>query len=812
MTDGFAASDKRWVELRVHGVSGTPPEELLAWPHVLQVDGDERSRFFRAVDSSGQVQPAAAGHAVEGFHWGRYTSGSWKQSLWLTLLPFGLINMAAFMLPSPHRTDGSRIRGAGVSRATALAALRLMAMLLTILLSFAVTLTLVDVVSGRWLATQSWSTPWLRQYSPTIATVATGLVIAVLGGSSWFARVLGRNKAKSGLEQSLPATPIDQGRVGPTEAASPDDGSAMTPFASNAFYEGDADTMTLRGLHVAAGLAVPASIAAGFSGSWERESGLLLVVVVVLATLLGDKERAATTGLEGRSEREWWHRFADWLSGGAVVAGVILLGATAWSMRGYAVARRLEGNDRRIPATRLSQFDDLSVLLLVLAGVTLAALTIAVLALARRTRSARPKVGPASYFRAYSNGCAAIPIAGLSLFFGVGYSAAMVVGVSTVLSPNKRLDTKPFGTTLFLERVAYAWALALVPIVLIAGVLVVQKVRSKHELRTRAEVVYPQKGPFPSSRVAVWRKVLASAIWFARVKNAAVVVVWTLVVSGVVLSAAILSEVKTGDDLPYLGFLSATSVGTGKALEGTLVQVGTWVLLGLVAGMVILARGAFRDANLRRAVNIVWDVVAFWPHAAHPFIPTPYSLRTVGDLAERVRHYAHDPEAKGRAVVVCGHSQGSLVSFAALNLMGDAECERIGLLTYGSQLRLIFARAFPMYVNYDAIHRMHERLGGAWINLYRDTDPLAGPVLSWRHVNEGSAATSGHFPNPDEGERPDETVGPYLTRRCGDDWRLADPVPRVDEYQPAPVNALHGHSNYWSNPEWVTALDEIRLR
>jgi hypothetical protein len=117
-----------------------------------------------------------------------------------------------------------------------------------------------------------------------------------------------------------------------------------------------------------------------------------------------------------------------------------------------------------------------------------------------------------------------------------------------------------------------------------------------------------------------------------------------------------------------------------------------------------------------------------------------------------------------------------------------------------------------MYVNYDAIRRMHERLRGAWINLYRDTDPLAGPVLSWNHLDEGMAATSGHFPDPDGGERPDETIDPYRTRRSGDDWRLVDPVPRVDEYQAAPVNALHGHSNYWSNPEWATALAEIRKR
>ncbi len=821
VTDEIVTNDKRWVELRVHGVSGTPPEELLAWPHVLQIDGDERSRFFRAVDSARHVQPAPDGHAVEGFHWGRYTSGSWKQSLWLTLLPFGLINMAAFMMPSPHRSDGVPIPGAAPSRKVALGALRLMAILLTILLSFSITLTLIDVVSGRWLPTQAWSKGTIRDIAPSIATIVAGLVIAVLGGASWFARLLKRNEQTSGLDQSLKATPRSPSSIVTVQAAAEKHGRVLTPFASKAFYTGDADTMTLRGLHVAAGLAVPASIASGLTAN-GNQAALLLIVIVVVATLLGDKERAATLGFSrGENdkivaedvEESWSHTLAKWVTRGLVLLASYFLVESARSMHGFKAVfkiERIEGKEKFSTAnTHLVLFDDWSERLLYVAGGTLVVLTVAVVALAWFTRSARPKLGPPSYFGAYSKGCAAIPISGLALFLGVGYAAALVMGVSTALSPaTEKKSNDALDTTLFLERVAYAWALAIVPMVLIAGVLIVQKIRSRNALQAPAEIGYPLGVPFPTSRVTVWRKVLASAIWFARVKNAVVHIVWTIVLAGVVLSAAIIVEISSNPNEDPMGPLSGTSDGGGKVL----VQVGTWVLLGLVAGMVILARGAFRDATLRRAVNIVWDVVAFWPHAAHPFIPTPYSLRTVGDLAERVRHHAHDPDAGGRAVVVCGHSQGSLVSFAALNLMGDAECARIGYLTFGSQLRLIFARAFPMYVNYDSIERMHDRLGGAWINLYRDTDPLAGPVLSWHHQNEGKGATSGHFPFPDQGDRADQTFDPYGTRRCGDDWRLVDPVPRVDAFQEAPVNALHGHSNYWLNPEWATALAEIRTR
>ena len=113
---------------------------------------------------------------------------------------------------------------------------------------------------------------------------------------------------------------------------------------------------------------------------------------------------------------------------------------------------------------RLLLFDDWSVRLLSVAGGTLLVLTIAVFVLAWSTRSARTKDGSSWYFRAYSKGCAAVPIAGLSLFLGVGYAAALVMGVSTALSPAEASRTKDaLKTTLFLERVAYAWALAIVP-------------------------------------------------------------------------------------------------------------------------------------------------------------------------------------------------------------------------------------------------------------------------------------------------------------------------------------------------------------
>lgn len=54
-------SDTVIIELRTHGVSGTPPESMLNCAEVVQVSGDETGRFFRAADTLGneiwQVAP-----------------------------------------------------------------------------------------------------------------------------------------------------------------------------------------------------------------------------------------------------------------------------------------------------------------------------------------------------------------------------------------------------------------------------------------------------------------------------------------------------------------------------------------------------------------------------------------------------------------------------------------------------------------------------------------------------------------------------------------------------------------------------------
>ncbi len=71
------------------------------------------------------------GRCLEAYHWGRFTSGSWTQALWLLIIPFGVLNAASFTLPPPVSATGR------VAAAVAAAALRVVGLAKTCLLVFA---------------------------------------------------------------------------------------------------------------------------------------------------------------------------------------------------------------------------------------------------------------------------------------------------------------------------------------------------------------------------------------------------------------------------------------------------------------------------------------------------------------------------------------------------------------------------------------------------------------------------------------------------------------------------------------------------
>ncbi|WP_412541671.1 hypothetical protein R8Z50_03690 [Longispora sp. K20-0274] len=203
-----------------------------------------------------------------------------------------------------------------------------------------------------------------------------------------------------------------------------------------------------------------------------------------------------------------------------------------------------------------------------------------------------------------------------------------------------------------------------------------------------------------------------------------------------------------------LGALAATGLALADARVPTAlvwaVNTGTWLIGAAVLALMALGLWAYSSQTVRRTVGALWDIGTFWPRAAHPLAPPCYAERAVPELAGRIRGLGD--------VVVVGDSQGSVLSFAALLHLGAARPAGAGLVTHGSPLTRVYSRYFPAWVNPGVLGRV----AAPWANLWRDTDPLAGPV---------SAA---------------------------DNRRLVDPL----EF----TGPIHGHGGYRSDPAYVEVV------
>jgi hypothetical protein len=90
---------------------------------------------------------------------------------------------------------------------------------------------------------------------------------------------------------------------------------------------------------------------------------------------------------------------------------------------------------------------------------------------------------------------------------------------------------------------------------------------------------------------------------------------------------------------------------------------------------------------------------------------------------------------RSSAVVLAPHSQGSIISAAALACTDAELTGRVGYLTYGSPLSRLYAQAFPAMFTRELLAALCDRLTSAngtlrWRNLFRPTDPIGGKVMA----------------------------------------------------------------------------------
>ena len=296
-----------FVELRVHGVSGTPPTGMLDVHDVeLAVDCGAGSAFYRP---RGQVDGQRK--LLEAYSWGGLTGGRARtrdvgRALWLMLLPFALINVASWTEPGDPRAHVT-------TRRVAEAALRLLALALTCVLITAATAATVDLLGWQCSQAASCSLP-LPELSVAQGLGVFALAPAAMIGVLW----LLAHRTWARYEKDRP------GEKPPSTAA------GSVDLAKERFWCGDAPVLRLQAVHVSTACALLAVLVtwpalAGSSptdGPMTDARVVVLVGLVVLATCavavclpgIADRKVESVDRWAAVMGRHWWLLALPWLA------------------------------------------------------------------------------------------------------------------------------------------------------------------------------------------------------------------------------------------------------------------------------------------------------------------------------------------------------------------------------------------------------------------------------------------------------------------------------------------------------------------
>jgi hypothetical protein len=766
------------VELRVHGVSGTPPEALLSCPTEFldEVAGDKSAGFYRRqpwIEDATSGPPGAWRKALEAYSWGGLTSGPASRAVWLLFLPFIFINLAHWMLPPATKQRFAAAVSVGL--------LRLIALSFTLTLMLAAAVAVMDVMvwqcmgldyCGATLGPLSSLASAPRGVQVALSAVPLMVVIAVL----WR---LGQEHTRVVGQPPNPAVMCDE-----------------VPLEADTFWSSDPSVLRLRACHVMAWtaglgaltLAVPARYAAT-PGVHAVGMALLAANGVVLAVgvLTTAWNRATARGGVG----------ADWLTRPLLLLRWVSLGLLIASLGWLATADiAYPPAPTHFPGLREAIYAVLGTQVVLLLGL------FAFTALSVRGRRLGPTGEPGDGYRPTLGGFTAPFVALIGWLIGGGFSVgvglwtAQALGNAVLSTTSARSETTSRTATLasdtasFADKAAalnadaplivpppYFWAAVAIVLLIVVAVVTglclwwwITRRRARAELRS---VVADYPGTYDTDARA--KQVATSRAWASLADLGAPIVAGLALFTVAVMLA-----------LAAWNLSGSGGLGSLPRYPRALTSASVFITASLATGLVLLAVQAFRDRQLRRVVAVLWDVITFWPRANHPLTPPCYAERTVPELLDRLRALTAAGDTR---VVLAAHSQGTVIAAATLLQDDESTADRVALLTFGSPLRRLYARNFPAYFGTGALPRLRQRLRQdrrlsrpepRWINLWARTDPIGSWVIDDRDRSLQEAL--------------DEV-----------DYRLLDVeslTPRVDGTYPP----ICGHSGFWRRPEYRDAV------
>ncbi|SDF92333.1 hypothetical protein SAMN05216553_104196 [Lentzea fradiae] len=765
----IAGPDTRVVELRVHGVQGTTPQTLVDAVAAVDVAGDGLGRIVRPADRLRRPAPGPVlqtdgrpiPRTVEGYLWGGMTSGGVAKATWALLFPFSIANVAHWMLPPvPDRNLPAHLLGIGLR-----SLLRVFALLLTALLVAQISVVSLDLLAAQCLRPGTAcltsvpddvrTLPWLRTFLGLLPIVVVVAVMRRVSHVDW--RIERREIADAEKKEQQPPSGLPGAHVAT-----------------------DPDTPALRSLHVVAALAVAALIALGGPLKQLTASGGMGVAVTVAWTVAMALITASVLGVLLLDDPTGGapHRGGRWLRAALgrrprrllLVVSVLLVVATLALQRQLPV--RVPGADVTVQVVAL-----LMAFVLVLFGLLLVPAAL----LARGGWKSLPRE-----LRPWAGGWFAAPVLAIAGLLGGGFGAGVALPVRKLLSDELHL---PIGYDYITLLWGVAGALGLASTLVVASFTSAVRWRAFRKGKEWArEASLLHSGRMRDLRAA--RRAWWWARWERNHGHHLILIIASVLVVGAVVATVL--RVRNVPPATWIAPFSAVGVG----------------VLGLLA--VALLRAVYlaaRQPESGRRLGIIADIAQFWPREAHPIVPPCYALKVVPELVSRVQDHLRD---HGTRVVLCGHSQGSLlVAVAAARLLEELpphDRERIGLVTAGSQLQWAYPRAFPAVVPHASLAKLAGGLDGRWRALCRGTDPLGGAVTTWRRqVFDGMLLGAGFRADGTEGALAPALRGPTGALVLGGDHWLPDP-----QRGPFPGrrwrSGVSAHSDYTSDPEWDRAV------
>lgn len=744
------------LELLVHGVGGTTPQEMLNDPRTVRITGDDTAAVFRRADdveaekeAAKRLDQAPGKPVPEAYVWCNLTSGNGSRALWLLLLPFMVVNLAHWMRPTVRDNRKRTVRLYGLL-------VRLAGLTLTVLLVAAACEVALDLAAWQcagtggcaqehsWLGFLSpagpdagwWSLPGRRLALAALVPAALTALLWYLSHRTWSAY------------ESQP--PIEYG-------AESDDETGRAGLGRPGFWYGRRLVARLRAAHTAAGLLTIVAAVGTSAARYDREPGGPPVLealgrIVEASLVVGGVVVVWVVCRRGRSEhrldRHLDAALVRWLPIGSLVLLALTLLYAGWSRPQWVSGGQLPGGAAIFGGIALVQC-----LLVIVLGVV-----------AHLLYRAHPDP------RTAMRGLAGPAVAMLACALGGVMSGGVAQRVADWLDGT--------GGTIEGPPVLLTWQASVIPpllIVLLAlvGWLARRTVQLRRIETAAVEQDYEDE-PADTGRTHRIARMRAMA---ALTDRAPRIIGITSIVT-LLLGALALVGAMTTDETP-----GEAAHGTYAVVEGAAEAaqaLGSWLIgVGFIL-FVTWGRRAYKDPSARRTIGILWDVGTFWPRAAHPFAPPCYAERAVPDLTWRMATWTSATE--GRRLVLSGHSQGSVLAAAAAWQLKPSVRKRVALLTYGSPLERLYGRWFPAHFGPDALSGLHREVD-CWRNLHRATDPIGGPM------------------------RLPGDCGPQVDREA-----LKDPLAygrTKDHPLPAPIL---GHSDYQADPAFAEEREKLLAR